>query len=174
MRTYNELPTQRELNELFHYDHVSGKLYWKVNRQSIKRNQEAGNITKFGYKKVRIDGKDYQIHRIIYKLHHGDIPTDKQIDHIDGNKLNNRLNNLRLVDNQENGKNRRINSDNKSGIVGICWYKKSNKWQAQIKVNGKMIYLGQSKILSIAKFKRYQAEKKHGKKREGFEQKEIA
>lgn len=90
-----------------------------------------------GYKNFNIANKKYLIHRIIGMLFLGlDINNSEQIiDHIDGNKLNNNLENLRIVSHQQNDFNR-------LKAKGYCYHKRDNKFQASIKLNGKQIYLG--------------------------------
>lgn len=75
------------------------------------------------------------LHRVVYELAHGPIPAGLQIDHIDGNRSNNFLANLRLVTHQENQWNR-------TKAKGYSWNKQCKKWKADIKLNGKKIFLG--------------------------------
>ena len=82
-------------------------------------------------------GRTYKVHRIIMNA-----PEDKVVDHINGNKLDNRKINLRLCTNRENLMGQKIPRDNKSGFKGVYWYKASKKWMAKIVVNYKTIYLG--------------------------------
>jgi hypothetical protein len=77
------------------------------------------------------------LHRIIM-----DCPEGMVIDHIDHNKLNNMKSNLRIVTQQQNEMNRSKNKNNKSGVIGVCWYKRDNKWRAHIALNNKDIHLG--------------------------------
>jgi hypothetical protein len=83
------------------------------------------------------------------------------IDHIDGNPLNNRKYNLRICTHQQNGMNMKIPSHNTSGFKGVTWCKDKNKWRAQIKLNQKMIYLGYYKNKEDAIDARIEAEKKY-------------
>jgi hypothetical protein len=75
-------------------------------------------------------------HRVAWALHYGEWPSD-QIDHVNGDKTDNRLENLRIVTAQGNAKNRSLRSDNTSGHVGVYWVRETKKWSAQIKVDGK-------------------------------------
>ena len=106
--------------------------YWRLMKQS--------NTNK-GYKKVYI-GKNYQVHRVMYYIHNpewdiDDSRRDNSIDHIDGDKQNNSIENLRVVTNAQNGWN---NSHTK--CKGYYWDKKNKKFKAHIKVNYKQIHLG--------------------------------
>jgi hypothetical protein len=97
-------------------------------------------LTPKGYVKYssRKDGLNNNLlHRIIM-----DNPDDKQVDHINNNKLDNRKENLRVCTHQENSFNKKKNSNNTSGYKGVCWHKQKDKWAAQIQVNGKVKFLG--------------------------------
>ena len=75
-------------------------------------------------------------------LHHGFLTKGKCIDHIDGNPLNNKVENLRESNRKQNSQNSKLRSDNKSGHKGVYWHKKSGKWRVVIKANGKRHYFG--------------------------------
>ena len=79
-------------------------------------------------------------HRMLYYLHHGELP--EILDHIDGNKLNNSINNLRAVTSSQNSMNRKSRSNSSSNYLGVSWYKKYKKWQASIKYSSKQKNLG--------------------------------
>jgi len=165
--------TKEELQRLFIYDEESGKLFWKLRPRDtfptqggfIKFNtnfagKEAGSKDPDGGLKVGVLKKTYKVHRIIWALHYGYWP--KQVDHIDGNRSNNKLENLRDVDQQENCRNRAISSINTSGTVGVYWHTKHKQWQSRIRVNGKLLHLGYFKTISDAVEARKCAEKEHG------------
>lgn len=96
--------TQNYLKELF--DYRNGNLYWKVRKSyRIKIGDIGGYVRKDGYRHVGIDDKDYKSHRLIFLYHHGYLP--KSLDHIDGNKSNNDIDNLRCATNQENAMNQK-------------------------------------------------------------------
>jgi hypothetical protein len=125
--------TQKLLRELFFYE--EGKLFNRVQRsQNTKAGEEAGSLSNTGYRRIGINGKSYRTHRLIYIFHNGEIDNKLQIDHLDRDKLNNNIENLRLVTNQENDFNR--------NAKGYTLHKPANKFQAQIKLNGKQINLG--------------------------------
>lgn len=93
------------------------------------------------YKKMKIKGKDYRVHRIIYAMHHGYFPKD--IDHIDTNKLNNRIENLRdCPSRSHNAANTHKQKNNTSGYKGVTKHKNKDKWQASLFYRGKRIYIG--------------------------------
>ena len=78
-----------------------------------------------------------RMHRIILNC-----PDNLQVDHVNGNGLDNRRENLRIVTESQNTQNQRIKSSNKSGHKGVFWHKHRNKWMAQIGIEGRQIYLG--------------------------------
>lgn len=123
-------PTQEEVLHCF--DYIDGKLFWK-NRQSItkwRNGSEAGVVDFTGYRVINFNRKNIKTHRLIFLYHYGYIP--KYIDHIDGNPLNNKIENLRECTLQQNSWNRKTNKNNVSGIKGIWYSKQRNKWKATI------------------------------------------
>ncbi len=109
------------------------------------------------YVRRRHQNKVQVLHRVIL-----DAPKGVLVDHINGDGLDNRRKNIRLATAGDNMRNRRLNSNNRSGVSGVCWAKDSRKWQAQIKVEGHMLYLGQFDELDDAIAARLTAEKEHG------------
>ena len=83
------------------------------------------------------------MHRIIWAYHYGAIPSNLQIDHIDGDRVNNTIGNLRLATHSQNkSNNKRAYRNSKSNILGVYWATRDKKWSAEIKLNGKTIRLG--------------------------------
>jgi len=87
---------------------------------------------------------------------------EKQIDHIDGNPLNNKWDNLRDVTSQENGRNKRILKNNTSGFTGVCWDDVNKKWRAFIRVDRKTIHIGRFTNIQQAIDARKDANIKYG------------
>jgi hypothetical protein len=129
-----------------------------------------GHVDADGYKIGAILGRNYLAHRIIWLIISGCCPSG-EIDHINGNRSDNRIANLRDVSKSENQRNATIRSDNASGFTGVCWHKAANKWIASIFVQKKNIYLGVFENIEDAKAARKAAEreykfhKNHGKKK---------
>lgn len=121
------------------FDYQDGGLKYKIAQGSKSAGAIAGTRNK-GYWQVGLDGKRYQAHRIIFAMHHGFLP--EQVDHIDGDKLNNKIENLRQATNAQNHWNTGIRSTNKSGVKGVCWNKQSRKWRALCRVNGRQQHVG--------------------------------
>jgi hypothetical protein len=137
--------TEEDLQEMVRrYDLVDGKIYYKeIGVQRVKNGTEAGSTNNKGYRAVIIKGRVFRVHRIIYYLHYGVWPGDLQVDHIDGDKLNNNPENLRLVTNRQNNKSYRKPYKNPtSKYRGVSWHKASNKYVVQITHNSKNIHLG--------------------------------
>jgi hypothetical protein len=132
-----------EARRLFHYDPETGLLIRKVGT-SIRTpaGEAAGSFNKTsGYFRVSVNAEVYLIHRLAWFIHYGSWPKN-QLDHINRDRADNRIANLREADCLENGKNKSIPTNNTSGVVGVCWHSQIKKWHAAIKVNQKCIYLG--------------------------------
>ena len=94
-----------------------------------------------GYFVGKIFGRKYLAHRVSWAIYSGEWP-EHQIDHINGNKLDNRIANLRCATNQENGKNRAIGTNNTSGAIGVFFRNRDLVWVAQVSINGKQKHIG--------------------------------
>lgn len=124
--------TQQAVCDLFSYK--DGILFWRNPRgKKMKPGDPAGYVGVLGYMLVRLDGKMYRNHRIIYLMYHGVLP--EYIDHIDGNPLNNHIENLRSCTLSQNQHNRKK--------AGVTWHKRNKKWQVQLSVNNQYKYIGQ-------------------------------
>ncbi len=146
------------LHELF--DYRDGELFWKVSKAiRVKVGDCAGGISGSGYKYIKIDGKSYSCHRLIFCMIHGYLP--KEIDHIDGNPLNNRIENLREVNHSDNLKNTKLQSNNKSGVKGVYWHKGNKNWCVNIVVDKKYVYIGSYNSLEKATLAAYSARNKY-------------
>lgn len=110
------------------------------------------------YRETSIYKKRYQIHRVIWLYVYGYTPVE--VDHIDGNGLNNRLSNLREVTHQGNARNQRRPKNNTSGICGVCWDKKEQRWKARIGIEGRDHFLGYFDDKEYAIQARKEAEKR--------------
>jgi len=137
------------LRELFAYDESAGALRWAKPRSRVRVGAIAGRLSsKDGYWRVETGGKSYQAHRLIWQFVHGEPPVG-EIDHINGNRSDNRLENLRVVSRAENCQNRHnVRSDSKTGVLGAC--KNGGTYKAEIKKNGVRTYLGRFKTAAEA------------------------
>ena len=139
--------TQEYLHEIFEYK--DGHLYWKKptnNRNKV--GKQVGRVNKKGYLEVGINYEKYLMHRIIFFMKHGFLP--KEIDHINCNKANNLIENLREATTSQNQCNSPMPKTNTSGIKGVSWAKKTKKWRSQIKVHQKCIFLGEYTDIKLA------------------------
>ncbi len=118
----------------FFFIYEDGKLYRRYSCRSFKAGLEVGTINSRGYRAVMVKKKWSLAHRIVWAYFNGE-PTSECIDHINGNKLDNRIENLRQATFQQNNQNRK-------DAKGVTLVKKTGNWQAQICVSGKTVYLG--------------------------------
>jgi hypothetical protein len=146
------------VRELFYYR--DGELYWKVHKPHTKKDKPAGYLSK-KYKIVSINYKNYLNHRIIFLWHHGYIP--KEIDHIDRNSLNNKIENLREATRSQNMFNKLANATNKTGIKNVVWSNEKKKYKVQINVNKKHIFLGYFNDIELAELTAIEARNKYHK-----------
>ena len=155
-------PSKDVLREILSYNKETGVFVWKKPRRGIRVGQVAGyasNNGKKGYWIIRIDGFNCYAHRLAFIYMKGVEPPD-QVDHIDGNGLNNKLSNLRLVSVTENKQNQKRRVDNFSGCTGVSFNK--GAWRARIVVNKKEVNLGRFKSKIDAEAARKSAEKHYG------------
>jgi hypothetical protein len=126
--------------ELLHYDAETGVFTRRVRRASFRAGDVAG-FEHEGYRELRVDGRDIKAHRLAWFYAHGAWP-DGVIDHINQNKIDNRLANLRVVTISENRQNMSKYRSNTSGHKGVYFSKPDGRWRAQINHCGKRNYLG--------------------------------
>lgn len=150
------------LREIFEYDPATGVLIRKTSRHGGK---EPGCVSKRSgklYRSVSVDGKTLMAHRIAWAIHYGSMPADMQIDHINGNGTDNRIDNLRTATNAENGKNQRLPRVNTSGRIGVCYDNHRKKWHARGKLNRTLKHLGYFDNFEEACITREKWEKENG------------
>ena len=159
-----------ELNDLLKYDPCTGKLIWRERQIHTPRDkafntrcagQPAYEEPHRGYGRIALLGKRYKSHRIAWALHYGEWPKD-QIDHINGVRNDNRIENLRVVTHKENCRNVRRLDSNMSGVTGVRWDKHGRKWVAEIGFDNKDIVLGRFDLFADAVAVREAAEVKYG------------
>jgi hypothetical protein len=142
-------------NFLNTFEYRDGELYRKHGQFAGK----AGTVHHTGYVQVKIGKKNYRAHRIIFAMHHGYLP--EMIDHIDGNILNNKIENLRPANNRQNQFNAKLVSRNKSGIKNVYWEKRSSKWCVVMRVEGKVTRLFKTKDVELAELVAVEARNKY-------------
>jgi len=135
VKDYNSTPWK----DLVYYDETSPTfLRWKVENRTgryshiilNKEGSQAGHIAKDGYVKVKCAGIQYMGHRVVCILENILIEDNDLVDHIDGNRSNNKTTNLRIVTHKTNLRNAGIGSQNKTGVLGVCFDKSKNRYLA--------------------------------------------
>lgn len=141
--------TQDLLQALFSYQ-PDGQLLRKVTTNPrAPAHGYSGSPNKAGYLRTRVLGKLYYNHHLVWFLHHGSWPS--ALDHINGNRADNRLENLRICNQQQNMRNATKRADSKTGVKGVGWREDKQKYRARIVVNGKEICLGHFVTLDEAR-----------------------
>lgn len=160
MRKPAVYPTRNELLSAYIYDPTSGNLKNRVNGNILGASRDT---TKNQYVYASTPWGLFLAHRLIWIMVHGDIPPGRQIDHVNGMRWDNRLDNLRCVTPQQNQFNRRISSRNRSGVKGVSWCSTRKVWVACVWKDGRPFHLGRFKCLNEAtKTARAMRHKLHG------------
>ena len=128
------------------FKYEDGKLY-RLHKQNKIWQCCSNNKSNTKYIQITINKKKYLLHRVIYKYFNEewditDTSSNNQIDHININPLDNRIENLRRVNQSQNSRNINKRKNCSSKYRGVSWYKRDNKWEANISINGKMKHLG--------------------------------
>lgn len=153
----------REALELFRYDYETGVLYWRwrVNN-SVPKTLEAGTQRNSdGYLYVKVHGRSYPVHRVVMLMCYGFCGEGLEVDHINHIRNDNRLFNLRFVTRRENMRNQALSGKSTTGVTGVHFSKARKKYVAQIKVDQKIIFLGNYNTLEEAAEARRQADRKY-------------
>lgn len=133
--------TQDRLREMLHYNPETGVFTNKVRRANRHAGEAAGCVNAIGYVKIALDGKQYLGHRLAWLYVYGEMP--EQIDHINCDRADNRIANLRPSDQSTNKQNlRKAHSDSTTKVLGAHSYGARNRYRARICVNGKTRHLG--------------------------------
>lgn len=141
---YSTELTAERLRELTTYSSETGLFRWRAltsKYSHAKIGDVAGWLNGDGYRDIQIDCKTYRAHRLAWLYVHGVWPSD-QVDHINRDRTDNRIENLREASNTENQRNASKPYTNTSGHVGVAWHKYTQKWRAYIRHDGKNLHLG--------------------------------
>ena len=152
--------TQKRLKELLHYDPDTGVFTWKVRTcNNVQVGDLAGGLSKAGYHRISVNKKRMYSHRLAWLYCYGYLP-EAEVDHINRNKSDNRIVNLREASRQCNNRNASMHKTNTSGIMGVT-ERRGDSWIAQISVDNKNKYLGYSKSFDEAVRMRWEGEVKY-------------
>lgn len=161
------LPSVEHLRQRLRYEPATGKLYWREHPNMPTHwntrygGTEALTANLRGYRQGTFDYNRYLAHRVAWALHYGYWPDDT-LDHVNHDRADNRIENLRQVSQSDNMKNMKRHSNNTSGATGVCWYARYRKWIANIKVGGRSIHLGYFADMQDAIAARKAAETRYG------------
>lgn len=165
--------------QLLRYDPATGKLFWRDRPVSMFADlgfrpahaaalwnskwagKEAFTAMSQGYHVGAIFRHLFKAHRVAWAIVHGSWPSD-HIDHISGNRADNRIGNLRDVPNVENHRNESRSKNNTSGVNGVCWDRQTGRWRAGIKVNYRHVCLGRYDDIADAIAARRKANRRYG------------
>ena len=150
--------TQKRLKELLRYDPQTGEFRWRFSRPGCSKDTIAGTSVN-GYVAIKLDRQRYLAHRLAFLYMAGEMPDE--VDHINRRKTDNRWDNLRDVCRSTNHANSKMHSRNTSGVRGVCWHKRHEKWWAYINWKGVRTDLGMHDTLSAATKARRKAEQKY-------------
>lgn len=147
--------SQEKLKERLRYEPDTGDWFWVDHPwfKSYAGCQVAGNRDSDGYARVSINNKNVKLHRLAFLFMLGELPPD-EVDHINGDKTDNRWVNLRLAVRAENGQNIRDSGRNTSGVIGVNWSHSEQKWQVRVMAYGQRFSGGYFDDLDQAKAKR--------------------
>lgn len=163
--TPKEYPSKEFLNSVF--DYKGGIISYKENYKNKRfAGLRAGRIQKAGYKtyrQLKIKGQLFYEHRVAWIMTNGEIPEGYFIDHINGCGVDNKIENLRVVDVYQNNRNkRRSERGSKSGLTGVTYDKRAGKWKAHIQVGGRHLNLGLFDSPEVAYQRRISANEEFG------------
>jgi hypothetical protein len=146
-RKYQPKLSVEFLKEYFSIDAETGVIKWIVNKGPARAGSNAGSIGGNGYMQIRFNYNTYPYHRIVWMLHNGaDIEPGMYIDHINGNILDNRPANLRLATPSQNARNKQgPPRTSRSGVRGVSWCERDERWIVYIGINNKTHHVGSFK-----------------------------
>lgn len=164
--------TPEVIKKLLSYNPYTGELIWTTRPREMFNTENAwaswnghwaGKLAFTsddgqGYRGGSILKIGFRAHRVAWAIYYGEWPHG-EIDHINGNRSDNRISNLRVVEHMQNGRNQKRRSDNVSGATGVNWHKRDKIWHAKIKVDGKSRHIGSFHSFEDAVLARQEANK---------------
>ena len=165
---------QYQIKKLLDYDPLTGDFTWLQRPRSFFKTEgdykgwnaknvgrKSGYIHHTGYRIIRIFKSGYYAHRLAWLWANGAWP-EPFIDHINHDKDDNRLANLRVVTKRDNGRNQKVRSNNTSGVMGVTWHKGHQRWAAQVWNGERNLHLGYHETVKDAEQARLEAGKRLG------------
>ena len=152
--------TQEYLKSILDYDLDTGIFTWKVSKANRTKVGDVAGWSYNGYREIEINNKAYKAHRLAWLYVYGEMPK-KLIDHVDGNRSNNKISNLREATYQENSENYKTPKTNKSGVKNVSWYKSLNKWVVSISIRKTKKTVGYYDDLELAELVAIEARNKY-------------
>lgn len=128
-----------QLREVLSYEPETGRFYWRIRRKRVTVGAAAGTLHHLGYVHIHVLGHKYLAHRLAWLYVHGEWPSG-QIDHINGDRADNRLVNLRVTTQRQNTQNQAVHRAGR--LFGCCYHKPKKRWIAKIRIQGRMTFLG--------------------------------
>lgn len=151
---FEYLEDGRLMNKVQPRSHFDTERGYNISKTRNKERKEVGGINLTNYRTVKLTylGKntEFLVHRIIWTMHNGEIPEGKYIDHIDGNRLNNRIENLRVALQAQNRQNSGFQVNNTSGYKDVFWHKSLERWQVRVGKDGFQKHIGYYKCIEEA------------------------
>lgn len=156
---------REEAMQLLRYEPDTGIFYWLIKRNSrggvVAPGVIAGTASGQGYVQIKVLGRLWRAHRLAWLFQTGaPPPKGQEIDHINGERADNRWVNLRLATRSRNSLNIGVKANNRSGVTGVSWAARWQKWDARIRVDGQLHYLGRYEIKEDAIAARREAEQR--------------
>jgi hypothetical protein len=152
--------TQEYLKSILDYDLDTGIFTWKVSKANRTKVGDVAGWSYNGYREIEINNKAYKAHRLAWLYVYGEMPKNL-VDHIDGNRSNNKISNLREATYQENSENYKTPKTNKSGVKNVSWYKSLNKWVVSISIRKTKKTVGYYDDLELAELVAIEARNKY-------------
>lgn len=152
--------TQEYLKSVLNYDPDTGIFTWKVNKSKRSKIGTVAGYIYNGYVIIEINNKSYKAHRLAWLYQYGEFP-ENCIDHINCNRSDNRICNIRKATKLQNSQNYKTPVTNKSGVKNVSWYKSLNKWVVSLSINGKKKTIGYFEDLEFAELVAVEARNKY-------------
>lgn len=137
-----------KIKSVIEYNQETGVFTWKVKRGCMSAGSVAGSLQSNGYLRLQVLGDEFLAHRLAFLMMTGSIPDE--VDHLDGDRINNSWSNLRAASRTENCHNTSLRVNNKSGFKNVNWHPGMRKWEVQVRVEGMKCRFGYYDDIELA------------------------